>query len=262
MCLIIPGRNLFNLISCNDIIINRKNPPVFVTAFEEAYLTIRKLENRIYSDEQVVQLPVIERTHVHFKEWKIRKRSANRLLSYLKKKNKPLVILEVGCGNGWLSGMMSSLNNSRVIGADLNKIELQQAKRVFDNRANLSFETGGLGNIDPDKKFDVIVFAASIQYFSSFDETIRSAFSHLNPHGEIHIIDSHFYQPKDLEKARQRSCAYFASMGNLAMNDFYFHHTMDSLNVFQYKILFNPSSVRNRITFTNDPFPWICITSR
>ena len=68
------------------------------------YLASRKKENRIYSDEQVVQLPFIEPTHIHYHEWQVRKRSALRLIHYLEKKNKPLSILEIGCGNGWLSG--------------------------------------------------------------------------------------------------------------------------------------------------------------
>jgi protein-L-isoaspartate O-methyltransferase len=45
--------------------------------------------------------------HRHYHEWQIRKASSNRLVKYLAKKQKILEILEVGCGNGWLSAKLS-----------------------------------------------------------------------------------------------------------------------------------------------------------
>jgi hypothetical protein len=68
--------------------------------FEKLYITLREKENRLYTDDQVKQLPLIPSSHVHSAEWVIRKRSTARLLNYLRKRRIQLSILEAGCGNG------------------------------------------------------------------------------------------------------------------------------------------------------------------
>ncbi|HSZ35392.1 MAG TPA: class I SAM-dependent methyltransferase [Puia sp.] len=245
----------------NDIFNNQPASTFPETAFEKIYLNTRQKESRLYSDMQVASLPSIDPSHLHSKEWAVRKRSSLRLLKYLDKKKKPLIILEVGCGNGWLCGMMSSLQNTRVTGSDVNNSELDQAKRVFFNRTNLEFESGDFRNMDLNRKFDVIIFAASIQYFPIFDSTVNKALTFLNRDGEIHILDSRFYDPDELEQARQRSYEYYDSLGNGEMAKHYFHHELISLNRFKHRFLFSPYKFISKIIFKKDPFPWIRITS-
>jgi ubiquinone/menaquinone biosynthesis C-methylase UbiE len=225
------------------------------------YMSFREKEMRVYNDDEVSHLPFIHSSHTHYKEWKIRSRSALRLCNYLESKNKPLSVLEVGCGNGWLSARLAELMNSTVTGIDINTSELTQAQRVFGDKANLHFAEGGLESLLYDIRFDVIIFAASIQYFHFFDDVIRNAFLHLKPMGEIHIIDSHFYQDRDLEPAKQRTQLYYESIRCSEMAGFYFHHSFESLKSFQYKLLFNPLSIRRKLFASNNPFPWICISS-
>ena len=69
--------------------------------FEKIYIALREKENRLYTDDQVEQLPFIKSSHIHSAEWAIRKRSTARLLNHLKKSRRQLTILEIGCGNGW-----------------------------------------------------------------------------------------------------------------------------------------------------------------
>src|SRR5215213_11952226 len=88
--------------------------------FEELYISIRKKEQRIYTNEEVALLPDIYPDHIHYHEWQIRKRSSERLINYLSKKNRPLKILEVGCGNGWLSARMAAVDKWEVTGIDIN----------------------------------------------------------------------------------------------------------------------------------------------
>jgi len=255
------GYKLNRLKSSNDIISNQSGLTFSETAFEKIYLNTRQKENRVYSDAQVANLPFIEPSHLHSKEWAVRKRSALKLVKYLDKKKKPLIILEVGCGNGWLCGMMSSLQNIRVTGSDINNSELNQAKRVFYNRPNLKFESGDFRNMDLNRKFDIIIFAASIQYFPIFDSVVTKALTFLNPEGEIHILDSQFYNPDELGQAKQRSDKYYDSIGNNEMAEHYFHHEIISLNRFKHKFLYNPSKFMIKMIYNRDPFPWICITS-
>ena len=229
------------------------------TEFEKLYNSSRKKEGRSYTDKEIEQLPNIERSHIHYNEWQVRKRSAARLINYLENKNKPLSILEAGCGYGWLSGRLAGIKGSTVTATDINKTELDQSKRVFTGRPNLDFIEGDIRNLKFKNKFDVIIFAASIQYFSSFEEIIEAALWLLNDEGEIHILDSYFYTATEMEKARQRSLSYYRSIGCEEMSEFYFHHSVDSLKEFDHKFLFDPTALKNRLFRKKDPFPWICI---
>jgi len=193
------------LISSKNILTDHLQSSVAGKNFAKMYTASRQKENRIYSDEQVALLPFTEPSHIHYEEWQVRKRSGSRLMNWLENEDKPLFILEVGCGNGWLSGKLASLKNSFVTGIDINKTELYQARRVFGNKPNLEFAEGDIRTMASEAKFDVIIFAAAIQYFPSLDQIIGAALSLLNPGGEIHILDSHFYQTDELEKAKQRS---------------------------------------------------------
>lgn len=228
--------------------------------FSDNYLQVRQKEGRLYTDEQVALLPEIESSHKYYKEWKIRKRSAERLYAYLLKKEKGLSILEVGCGNGWLSNFLSRLPGSRVIGIDINKYELTQAQRVFGNVQNLTFIYGNPDQFSGTKIFfDVIVFAASIQYFFPLQDIITISLQLLKPGGEIHIIDSNLYKEHQLADARHRSIVYYTALECTEMADYYYHHKLQDLNVFMPKILSGPNLHRRLLGIRYHPFYWIKI---
>ena len=115
--------------------IAKKNSQTLKPDFEDLYIAVRQQEKRIYTDEQLQLLPDID--HLYYDELKIRKRSSERLIAYLEKKHKYLRILEVGCGNGWLSAKLSNIPNTKVTGLDINQLEIEQANRVFkkDNQS-------------------------------------------------------------------------------------------------------------------------------
>lgn len=257
----VPPAGAAGILSTNNMFISNLSISMSESNFEEIYIASRQSESRVYTDEQVAHLPFIGPDHIHYDEWQARKRSSERLKNYLGNKNKPLSILEIGCGNGWLSAKLATLKNSKVTGIDINKTEVNQARKVFLCMSNLSFNLCGLKDMPVGKKFDVIVFAASIQYFPSFERVVQDAFSFLNNAGEIHILDSHFYYPNELESAKQRSLEYYRSTGFDEMADFYFHHSYNTLLNFKHKIIFSPYSLKNKMFRKNDPFPWICITA-
>jgi ubiquinone/menaquinone biosynthesis C-methylase UbiE len=228
--------------------------------FEELYFRLRQKEGRIYSDEEVAGLPDIASKHPYHSEWMIRKQSADRLVNYLTQKNRLLNILEVGCGNGWLSAMMADIPGSDITGIDVNGYELEQAKRVFGIKETLRFYLCHLHDeILYNKHFDIIVFAASIQYFSSLDGILKDALHHLNRKGEIHIMDSPFYKQKELTQAKQRSLEYFESVGFQQMNEHYFHQSLEDLKHFSSRFIYNPHSVTRYFVKNKNPFPHICI---
>ena len=224
--------------------------------FEDLYIAVRQQEKRIYTDEQLQLLPDID--HIYYDEWKIRKGSSERLTAYLEKKRRFLKILEVGCGNGWLSAKLSNIPNSRVTGLDINQLEIEQANRVF-KKDNLEFIYDSFNdNTFDSEKFDVIVFAASLQYFPSVINVLKQALTILRTGGEVHIIDTPFYTPDDAEKADARSHKYYAALGIPEMAEHYFHHSISEFWGFKYDILFDPTSMFNRL-FKKDPFYWVSI---
>ena len=101
---------------------------------ETLYNQVREKEGRLLDDEVVKKLPNSGSKTAHGSEWKVRKRSAETLLDKLNSKENPLTILDVGCGNGWLSGMMAQAGH-QVLALDIHMNELQQAARCFDKEA-------------------------------------------------------------------------------------------------------------------------------
>jgi len=229
-------------------------------AFEKLYMQLRNKEQRVYTDEEVRSLPQIAAAHPYFKEWQLRKRSCDRLLKYLDQKKKPLHILEIGCGNGWLSAQLAKNTSGQVVGMDINKQELTQAARVFSDISNLKFISGDIRSAHLEhNSFDIIVFAASLQYFSSLKETVQSALHYLMAGGEVHIIDTIFYKKNTVDAARQRTKDYYTALGFPEATDYYYHHCIEDLKNFSARILYDPFSWMHKFGKNKYPFFWVCI---
>lgn len=228
------------------------------TDFEQLYLAIREREKRVYTDAQVSTLPNVDIIHPHYAEWQIRKKSADRLIRYLAKKKMPLNILEVGCGNGWLTAKMADIPQANVTGMDINLVEINQASRVF-RKNNLQFMYDGfIQDAFSSNMFDVIVFAAVLPYFPSLKSILQSAVNYLKPGGELHILDTPFYTRHEAPEARGRCIAYYTQMGYPEMANHYFHHTFNDMDMFKCRVLANPGSLLNRLT-KRERFYWITI---
>ena len=227
---------------------------------EEQYSGSRSRENRLYTDEEVALLPDIAEDHPHHQEWLVRQVSCRRLIRYLTFKKQEVSILEIGCGNGWLSSQLAMVPGSRVVGLDLNLTGLQQAARVFDYQPNLKFMYGDFrSGILQGLSFDIIVFAASIQYFPSLRSILGAALQQLTRNGEIHILDTRFFRLEELEPARKLTASYYASLGFPEMAKHIFHPCVRELSAFNHHYLYNPRSFRNRIFRKREGWPWVCI---
>ena len=71
-------------------------------AFEGVYLKLRIKENRIHSDEVVKTSARTDRQHPHQKGMGNEETTLQKLIKYLRASGATSV-LELGCGNGWLS---------------------------------------------------------------------------------------------------------------------------------------------------------------
>jgi ubiquinone/menaquinone biosynthesis C-methylase UbiE len=174
-------------------------------------------------------LPALGKSHPRYGEWAGRITSCSRLIRYLTSNKKAAHILEIGCGNGWLSHQLSTVPGSRVIGLDPNLNELRQAARVFRHRSNLKFIYGDFySDILQDLSFDIIVMAGSVHQFPFLPLIIKDILPHLRTRGELHLLDSCLYRP--------------------------------ALQDFSHRYLYDPRSVWNRIVRKGTDLPWVCIT--
>jgi ubiquinone/menaquinone biosynthesis C-methylase UbiE len=235
-------------------------------AFEKNYIDLRKREHRVYSDDVLLKLPDFDGSDPLKKEWTIRKITLNKLINYFNKKHHKQLILELGCGNGWLAHQLASSVNSEVVALDKNETELLQGARLFSGSQNLSFVYADVFTADIKKgTFDIILLASSVQYFSHLKQLVEKLLPLLNPYGEIHIVDSPIYKSltHSLE-AQKRSHNYFNAQGVPEMANNYFHHELTELKNFKHAILFNPNSLisifkRKLLRIPQSSFPWIMI---
>jgi 2-polyprenyl-3-methyl-5-hydroxy-6-metoxy-1,4-benzoquinol methylase len=228
------------------------------THFEHLYNEVRTKEGRSLTDEQVSLLPDMAASHPQYREWQFRKRSSQRLINYLNNKHSALNILEIGCGNGWLSYKMAQIPDTVVTGLDINNDEIAQAKRVFEKK-NLRFIcddfTPGLSGAE---KFDMIICAASVSYFPSLTNLIQQTLNCLTADGEFHMMDTHFYKTSEVAPAKKRMQDYYDAMGYPEMSAHYHHYTLADMAGFNYTILVNPRNMMNRF-IKAEPFYWISI---
>ncbi|MFN0176308.1 MAG: class I SAM-dependent methyltransferase [Saprospiraceae bacterium] len=197
---------------------------------EALYLEVRRREGRVLPDDVVKNLPNISPSSPYAQEWKWRDRSLKRFVRQLPESSKlsrslKLKILDLGCGNGWMANRLAENANCDVWAVDLNKVELEQGARLFE-RENLKFAYADVLKGDfPEKQFDVVVLAASAQYFPVLEELLIALRKLLNAKAEIHILDTPFYKNKaEQTAARQRTLGYYTKLGVPKMADFYHHH--------------------------------------
>ncbi len=231
---------------------------------EKIYLNVRKKEGRIYSDEELKSLPELPSNHPWHNEWKVRQKSAQALLKYFSSLQSKL-ILDLGCGNCWLSNLLSESTNNSVFALDINKLELKQGERIFGKNQRLIISFGNIfEDIFPPRIFDCIIIASAVQYFENVSDLIDRLLILIKQKGEIHIIDSNFYNDDEIIHAKKRSELYYSRLGSPEMSWFYHHHKWSELKKYNYQVLnkqkFIFTKLNNRLRLHSPHvFPWIRI---
>jgi len=222
--------------------------------FEAAYLAVREKENRLQSDEMVRQLPLVSESHVHASEWRMRAASTERVLSTLHP-NTDAVILDIGCGNGWFTHHLFQKTGARVIGLDVNGMELAQAARVFQGE-QLTFLMADLFDEKwRSGRFDFL--NSSVQYFPDFAQLLERLNFLLKEGGEIHILDSPLYKGQEIAAAKKRTEKYYGDLGFPEMAKYYYHHARTEVDFYypEWKYWPKPKRWWSRGPEQN-PFPW------
>ncbi|MBK7438159.1 MAG: class I SAM-dependent methyltransferase [Saprospiraceae bacterium] len=174
-------------------------------------------------------------------------------------------MLDLGCGNGWFTNQLAKNVPGQYLGLDINSHELYQAARMFST-THCRFAYGDIfSQALPHRFFDMIILNASIQYFQSLPRLIERCRLLLTVHGQIHILDSPFYNSSQAaEQARQRSESYYLNLGIPQMALYYHHHTWGSLSGYKIEVLYDPanpwSKIQKYMYRSANFFPWIKIT--
>ncbi|PKV13675.1 class I SAM-dependent methyltransferase [Xanthomonas prunicola] len=233
--------------------------------FEQQYLEIRRKEGRLYTDAQVRSLPRPSGKLGASLEWQVRALSSRLLMQHLQARGSVGAILELGCGNGWLSRLLAQSLQRDVCGIDVNRTELTQAARVFGHEERLSFVAADIQTVAlPHDVFDVIVVPACIQYFPHPAALVRHLLAQLRDGGELHILDSPLYPDRQrADQSAARSLRYFTGLGVPALAEQYHQHTYAVFDPFAVQWLFDPRQLRARLRrmlkLRQPHFPWLCL---
>ncbi|MDP2365445.1 MAG: class I SAM-dependent methyltransferase, partial [Ignavibacteria bacterium] len=116
----------------------------------------------------------------------------------------------------------------------------------------------------PTNTFHIVIINSAIQYFSDIDTLLKESFTILKSYGEVHIIDTPFFNANKIMQARNNSLKYFTALGLPDMAKMYHHHNIEELKYFRHQILYNPVLLKNKLynfIFEKDSsYPWIRVT--
>ncbi len=175
--------------------------------FMQEYQHIRAQEGRgSSSSDYYLSLPYADLTGCNAWQWSIRAISFRYLLRNIlpgveSRVARPLDILDIGAGNGWLSYRLAQRGHLPVA-VDLlhNDADGLGAARHYHASLGWLFPRfqAEMDRLPfADAQFDVAVFNAALHYSEDYCATLREAVRCLRPGGHVLIIDSPFYRREE-----------------------------------------------------------------
>jgi SAM-dependent methyltransferase len=166
--------------------------------FLEQYAAIRHAEGRGSDDAAYYRaLPYRDLSGRNGEQWKIRARSFDHFMRRVirpmeEKLPRPLEVLDLGAGNGWLSWRLAARGH-RVIPLDVFTDD-QDGLGAIRKYAHLSAVAADFDRLPfPNAAFDLAIYNASLHYSPDYSRTLQEALRCLRRSGEIVILDSPLY---------------------------------------------------------------------
>ncbi len=173
-----------------------------LSRFGAEYARHRESEGRDYSGDDLLALPYLRDSPLAH-QWAVRARSFEALLAKVvqpetERLNRPLGILDLGAGNGWLSYRLALLGH-RTVALDVRAdtvdglgaaeaLVQRVAGRMECVRASFDAIPLERGSVD------IAVFNASLHYSTNLDHTLGQAARTVRSGGKVVVLDSPFYQ--------------------------------------------------------------------
>ena len=214
--------------------------------FMQEYQEVRTREGRgSSSPDYYLALPYADLTGRNSWQWSIRSLTFRYFLRKVLPRieaspARPLDILDIGAGNGWLSHRLALRGHSPVA-VDLLDNDADGLGAARHYRCSL----GGLfprfqAEMDclpfADAQFDVAIFNASLHYSEDYCTTLREALRCLRPHGHVLILDSPYYRREEsgrqmVEERKQRFTKTFGFPSDgIASREFLTSASLDEIS--------------------------------
>ena len=171
--------------------------------FVEEYEFIRSAEGRKGEhDDYYLALPYKDRSGRNVEQWKIRARTFDEVVRSIVKPlagrlARPLRILDLGAGNGWMSYRLSVLGHSPVaVDILTNDQDGLGAGARFRSQIDPLFPRvqADLDRLPfPSSSFDLAIFNASFHYSENYELTLAEALRCTRPGGSTVIADTAWY---------------------------------------------------------------------
>ena len=193
----------------------------YFNQFIHEYETVRKKEGRGSSDPAYYRsLPYIDISGRWQKDWNIRTRSFRALLQKVvdpmeDSLRRPLKILDIGAGNGWLSHRLSQRGHM-LAAVDLSTDEfdgLGTFIRYDTQWIPVQAEMNALPFAN--NQVDLLIFNASFHYSTGYINTLIEAIRVLTAHGVLVILDSPIYRhpSSGIQMVNERETAFMQKYG-------------------------------------------------
>jgi len=167
--------------------------------FVREYETIRRHEGRNHrTSEHYEALPFKDLSGRYAADWRIRAVSFKALVSRIMKPlearlRRPLVILDLGAGNGWLSNRLAQRGHHlAAIDLLINTADgLGACMHYRSHFTPIQAEYNCLPIAA--HQVDLVIFNGSLHYSTNFERTLAEALRVLRPEGQLIVLDSPLY---------------------------------------------------------------------
>lgn len=169
--------------------------------FASEYARHRAQEGRGYTGAALLHLPYIRRGP-HVAQWRVRARSFEAFMAKVlrpaaERVQRPLDVLDLGAGNGWLSYRIA-LEGHHAVALDIRNDSVDGLGAAGPFRSRVTQMECIVAPFDavplPDSSIDIALFNASLHYATGLAAVLREAQRVTRAGGSIAILDSPFYR--------------------------------------------------------------------
>jgi carbamoyltransferase len=127
---------------------------------------------------------------------------ANRIAAYpplhrhFERAERPLRVLDVGCGAGWFANSCAHYYGAEVTGIDLNPVVLRQARsvaRLMSGCERVRYQAANVFEFEPAETFDVVNSLGVLHHTPDCHGAVRRALKWIAPGGYLHLGLYHLY---------------------------------------------------------------------